>query len=153
MFCWPCILVQLWINDQLDVQLRFVIRLLLQFAIIIIIIIINVLYNVIVHQVGHLPRVAALYNLFVGSFSNMFRPDLIGHFQRGFYKVCSVCFKLPIRVRLNHVGNLTKKQITQCKKLVLVLCEYKVVEITWNANLMQQGNFIDVFLARHVSGT
>jgi len=23
----------------------------------------------------------------------------------------------------------------------------------WNANLMQQGNFIDVFLARHVSGT
>ena len=26
-------------------------------------------------------------------------------------------------------------------------------EITWNANLMQQGNFIDVFLARHVSGT
>jgi len=26
-------------------------------------------------------------------------------------------------------------------------------EIMWNANLMQQGNFIDVFLARHVSGT
>jgi len=26
-------------------------------------------------------------------------------------------------------------------------------EITLNANLMQQGNFIDVFLARHVSGT
>ena len=26
-------------------------------------------------------------------------------------------------------------------------------EITWNANLMQQGNFINVFLARHVSGT
>jgi len=25
-------------------------------------------------------------------------------------------------------------------------------EIKWNANLMQQGNFIDVFLARHVSG-
>jgi len=23
----------------------------------------------------------------------------------------------------------------------------------WNANLMQQGNFIDIFLARHVSGT
>ena len=23
----------------------------------------------------------------------------------------------------------------------------------WNASLMQQGNFIDVFLARHVSGT
>jgi len=27
-------------------------------------------------------------------------------------------------------------------------------EIKWNANFMQQGNFlIDVFLARHVSGT
>ena len=26
-------------------------------------------------------------------------------------------------------------------------------EIMWNANLMRQGNFIDVFLARHVSGT
>jgi len=26
-------------------------------------------------------------------------------------------------------------------------------EITWNVNLMQQGNFINVFLARHVSGT
>jgi len=28
-----------------------------------------------------------------------------------------------------------------------------VHEMKWNANLMQQGNFIDVFLARHVSGT
>ena len=26
-------------------------------------------------------------------------------------------------------------------------------EIIWNANLMQQGNFVNVFLARHVSGT
>jgi hypothetical protein len=26
-------------------------------------------------------------------------------------------------------------------------------EIMWNASLIQQGNFIDVFLARHVSGT
>ena len=26
-------------------------------------------------------------------------------------------------------------------------------EIIWNTNLMQLGNFIDVFLARHVSGT
>jgi len=23
----------------------------------------------------------------------------------------------------------------------------------WNAHLMQQGNFIDIFLAQHVSGT
>ena len=27
------------------------------------------------------------------------------------------------------------------------------VEIKWNGNSMQLGNFIDVFLARHVSGT
>jgi len=27
-----------------------------------------------------------------------------------------------------------------------------VYEMKWNANLMQLGNFIDVFLARHVSG-
>ena len=26
-------------------------------------------------------------------------------------------------------------------------------EIIWNAKLKQQGNFIDAFLARHVSGT
>jgi hypothetical protein len=26
-------------------------------------------------------------------------------------------------------------------------------EIMWNANLMQVGNFIGVFLAQHVSGT
>ena len=25
-------------------------------------------------------------------------------------------------------------------------------QITWNANLIQLGNFIDVFLARHISG-
>jgi len=28
-----------------------------------------------------------------------------------------------------------------------------IYEIKWTANLMQLGNFIDVFLARHVSGT
>ena len=28
MFCWPCILVQRWVNDQLDAQLRYIIRLL-----------------------------------------------------------------------------------------------------------------------------
>jgi len=40
---------------------------------------------------------------------------------------------------------------------VTLACESKrnifVSEIMWNANLMQQGNFIDKFLARHVSGT
>jgi len=31
--------------------------------------------------------------------------------------------------------------------------KYGIYEIMWNANLMQQGNFIDIFLAWHVSGT
>jgi len=31
--------------------------------------------------------------------------------------------------------------------------EVKYTEIMWNANLMQQGNFIDIFLARYVLGT
>jgi len=31
--------------------------------------------------------------------------------------------------------------------------EFLKYELKWNANLMQLGNFIDVFLARHVSGT
>jgi len=26
-------------------------------------------------------------------------------------------------------------------------------ELMWNASLMQQGNFVDIFLAQHVSGT
>jgi len=30
---------------------------------------------------------------------------------------------------------------------------HRLYEIMWNANLMQQRNFIDIFLARHVSGT
>ena len=29
MFCWPCIPVRLWADDQLDAQLRYVVRLLL----------------------------------------------------------------------------------------------------------------------------
>jgi len=31
--------------------------------------------------------------------------------------------------------------------------KHDLKEIIWNANLMQQGNFIDVFLARQASGT
>jgi hypothetical protein len=36
------------------------------------------------------------------------------------------------------------------KTIIKIYFKY---EIMWNANVMQQGNFIDVFLARHVSGT
>jgi len=38
-------------------------------------------------------------------------------------------------------------------KLEGCLTVYLPHEIMWNANLMQLGSFIDVFLARHVSGT
>ena len=34
-----------------------------------------------------------------------------------------------------------------------VAAETDKVEIIWNANLMQQGNFIALVLGRHVSGT
>jgi len=40
--------------------------------------------------------------------------------------------------------------------LFLAFCQWvklKNKEIKWNANSMQLGNFIDVFLARHVSDT
>jgi len=39
--------------------------------------------------------------------------------------------------------------VTLCSKFFFFLN----LEIKWNASLMQLGNFIDVFLARHVSGT
>ena len=42
----------------------------------------------------------------------------------------------------------------QTYKILLLWIWCKVVyEVKWNATLMQEGNFIDVFLARHVSGT
>ena len=38
--------------------------------------------------------------------------------------------------------------------LLYALVTFKdYLEIKWNANLMKLGNFIDVFLGRHVSGT
>jgi len=36
---------------------------------------------------------------------------------------------------------------------VQYLQSFIILEIMWNANLMQQDNFIDIFLPRHVSGT
>ena len=37
--------------------------------------------------------------------------------------------------------------------IVNLLKQQRSDKILWNANLMQQGDFINVFLARHVSGT
>ena len=44
--------------------------------------------------------------LFVGRFSNMIQPDLVGHLQGDFCNVCSVCFNLTIKnfhIRLKSV--------------------------------------------------
>ena len=41
---------------------------------------------------------------------------------------------------------------TNTTLLLWIWCKV-VYEIKWNANLMQLGYFIDVVLARHVSGT
>jgi len=39
------------------------------------------------------------------------------------------------------------------KKELCYLTVHLPHEIMWNANLIKQGNFIDMLLARHVSGT
>ena len=48
-------------------------------------------------------------------------------------------------------------QMSSCRSLIIgTRLRFYVIfiyVIMWSANLMQQGNFIDVFLARHVSGT
>jgi len=38
--------------------------------------------------------------------------------------------------------------------IVILLIIFMAVyyEMMWNANLMQQGNFVDIYLARHASG-
>jgi len=54
--------------------------------------------------------------------------------------------KYHVRSYNNHM----KEQVTRPTKRCLVLL---INEITWNDNLIKLGNFIDVFLARHVSGT
>jgi len=38
-------------------------------------------------------------------------------------------------------------------KLQVCLTVHRPRKMTWDARLMQQGNFIGIFLARHVSGT
>jgi len=51
--------------------------------------------------------------------------------------ITSWCGCLPEKIPLNSVAAKASR----------------VRNTKWNANLMQQGNFIDIFLARHVSGT
>jgi hypothetical protein len=55
----------------------------------------------------------------------------------------------------NHRTNTFLSQVKcDCvRKLEGYLTVHLPHEIMCNANLMQQGNFIDIFLARHFSGT
>jgi len=55
-----------------------------------------------------------------------------------------ICFASSCGIIQNH-----SSYKPQCEGCLTVHLPH---EITWNANLMQQGNFINVFLARHVSG-
>jgi len=42
-------------------------------------------------------QLLAMYYLFVGWFSDMLQPHLLGHLQGDFCNVCSVCFNLTVR--------------------------------------------------------
>ena len=61
------------------------------------------------------------------------------------------CPEVPLYVITRRTGNAPPLQSTTI--LEGYLTAHLPHEIKWNANLMQLGNFIDVFLARHVSGT
>ena len=54
-------------------------------------------------------QVIALYNLFVGYFSDMFRSDLIDHLQGDFYNVCRVCFNLSEFSHMTKISALVDK--------------------------------------------
>jgi len=65
---------------------------------------------------------------------------------------CVPCFDSKSPTEIANVNQRTGSKLV-FSKLVGCLTVYLPHEITSNANLMQQGNFIGVFLARHVSGT
>ena len=62
--------------------------------------------------------------------------------RRNFFSIrkCGSCWNRPTFYK-------TEVVLESC---LTVHLHHKII---WNANLMQQGNFIDVFLARHISGT
>jgi len=66
-----------------------------------------------------------------------------------FYRVIPRRLNFICHIKIQTLGNHQKERI----QLEGCLTVHLPHEIIWNANLMQQGNFIDLFLARHVSGT
>ena len=82
------------------------------------------------------------------------------HFKSSGYRVSSVwmlCFQFksqtPTATGLKHLYRNWGKRLKYESTMRVVLTVHLTREIMWNGNLMQQGNFINVFLARHVSGT
>ena len=65
---------------------------------------------------------------------------------------CVPCFDSKSPTEIANVNKRTGSKLV-FSKLKGCLTVHLPREITLNANLMQQGNFIGVFLARHVSGT
>jgi len=63
------------------------------------------------------------------------------------YVHCLHCYSIIVKaeMRLEHLEIFGGLHLRKCK--------FREHEIKGNANLMQLGNFIDVVLARHVSGT
>jgi len=53
---------------------------------------------------------------------------------------------------IDYIAILSRREQYK-RKLEGCLTVHLPHELMWNANLMQQGNFIDIFLARHVSST
>ena len=63
-----------------------------------------------------------------------------------FYFLCPFRNKEYWLPKKNAISGLSISQVVGC------LTVHLPHEIIWNANWMQPGNFINVFLARHVSG-
>jgi len=112
------------------------------------------------HSIDYFPQ--PLFSKFLLSLMCLFRYS--------FRKLCElfVCLDVTNRVKISSEvwGCIIRKENTlvggraretrtrgkQCTYFVDIV-KWKFVEIMWNGNLMEQDNFIDVFLARHVSGT
>jgi len=73
------------------------------------------------------------------------------------YKICVFCLEILsenfLILRTIQRDIVTNIHPSYCRTLEGCLTVHLPHEIKWNDNLMQLGNFIDVFLTRHVSGT
>jgi len=70
------------------------------------------------------------------------------------WKISTECNTSGVSLNLKLLIIYNRNTADMCtRKLEGCLTVHLPHEIMWNANLMQLGNFIDIFLARHVSGT